>query len=62
MRSLGESLHFARPPTSTAVDNVDLERSIGSEVSVGVYMEDQARRENPKPSSGSRKTELDQVA
>ena len=56
MRSLAESLHFAQPATGTAVDNVDLERSTRSEVSVGV---DDSRRETLK---GTTQTEPDKMS
>ena len=62
MRSLAESLHFAQPATGTVTDNVDLERSIGSEVSAVVGEGDETRRESPKPTTGSAKTEPVEVS
>lgn len=47
MRSLAETLHFAQPVTRTVTANdVDLERSITSEVSAGVGVEIDCHREN----------------
>ena len=57
MRSLAESLHFAQPATGTVTDNVDLERSIGSEVSAAAGEGDETRRESPMSTTGHGKTE-----
>lgn len=62
MRSLAESLHFAQPATGTVTDNVDLERSIGSEVSAAVGEGDETRRESPKPTTGGGGTEPVEVS
>lgn len=59
MRSLAESLHFARPTrTGTAVDNVDLERSMRSGVSVSGDERDNNCCESPKRT----KTELGEMS
>lgn len=62
MRSLAESLHFAQPATGTITDNVDLERSIESEASLGVVDGDKTHRESPKQSTGGTKAELGEVS
>ena len=62
MRSLAESLRFAQPATGTVTDNVDLERSIRSDVSAAAGEGDEPRRESPRQSAGGEGTGLGEVS